>query len=65
MEGVIKSYNPKYCYGFIYLGDKEIFFHQSAILPARARLKEGDRVSFNIVDGERGLMAVRVKRIGR
>ena len=57
MEGTIKFYNYEKRFGFITADDgKEIFFHQTGLKPG-VNVKEGDRVSFEVVEGDRGAKA--------
>ena len=60
MEGTVKWYNLKKGYGFIKADDGEdCFVHFSAL--DGAMLRENDRVSFEVVDTERGKQAQKVK----
>ena len=54
--GTIKKFNFEKNYGFISRGkDKEdVFFHQSQMTE---NVAEGDKVSFYIVEGQKGLSA--------
>ena len=59
-KGTIKWFNPDRNYGFI---EREIgtdvFVHGNEVEGAQL-LKEGDRVSFKVEDGDRGLKATKV-----
>jgi CspA family cold shock protein len=61
-EGVVKWFNPRKGYGFI--ADKEgrdIFVHYASISGEGYKtLNEGDTVSFDIAEGEKGLRAENV-----
>ena len=61
-EGTVKWFNDSKGFGFIEQdGGKDIFVHHSAIQAAGFKsLKEGDRVSFNVVDGAKGPSAANV-----
>ena len=61
-NGTVKWFNEKKGYGFIEQEDgPDVFVHQSAIKAEGFRtLKEGDRVSFDIEQGEKGPAAVNV-----
>jgi CspA family cold shock protein len=61
-EGTVKWFNQKKGYGFITTSEgKEIFVHFSNIRSEGFKsLKEGDKVSFDVVDGEKGLRAENV-----
>ena len=63
MEGVIKWYNVRKGYGFIEVEDgKDIFLHQSEI-PEGTRLDEGDKVSFDVEETDKGAQAVNIKKM--
>ena len=61
-EGVIKWFDPKKGYGFIDSGDgTDVFVHYSGIRGDEVRsLNQGDVVSYEIVDGEKGPRAENV-----
>ncbi len=61
-NGTVKWFNEKKGYGFIEQEDgPDLFVHQSEIKGAGFRtLKEGDRVRFDIVQGEKGPAAANV-----
>ncbi len=61
-EGVVKWFDPKKGYGFIDAGDgTDIFVHYSSIQGDGIRsLNQGDSVSYEIVDGEKGPRAEEV-----
>lgn len=64
-EGVVKWFNEKKGFGFIQhdSGD-DVFVHFSAIQTDGFKtLHEGDRVSFEIVDGEKGARAANVVKV--
>ena len=61
MEGTVKFFNIKKGFGFVKGDDeKDYFVHISAIGGIKF-LREGDRVSFDSAEGERGLKAENVK----
>jgi len=63
VEGTVKFYNFKKRFGFITGDDgKDYFFHQSGIATTNY-IKDEMRVSFDIVEDERGPKAVNVKDI--
>ncbi|QLA15894.1 cold-shock protein [Desulfolutivibrio sulfoxidireducens] len=65
VEGVVKWFNEKKGFGFIqqHEGD-DVFVHYKDIQGAGFKtLAEGERVSFEIVDGEKGKKAVNVMRV--
>ncbi len=64
-EGTVKWFNEKKGFGFIVHDDgRDIFVHYSSIeMPGFKKLVEGDRVSFEIKEGDRGPQAANVKKI--
>ncbi len=64
--GTVKWFNAPKGYGFIVLdgGGEDVFVHYSAIqMDGYKRLAEDDRVSFEIIHGEKGLKAQNVRLI--
>jgi CspA family cold shock protein len=61
-DGNVKWFNPRKGYGFIATSDgRDIFVHYSSISGDGYRtLAEGDPVTFDIVEGEKGLRAENV-----
>ncbi len=64
-EGTVKWFNEKKGFGFIVHDDgRDIFVHYSSIdMPGFKKLMEGDRVSFEIKEGDRGPQAANVKKL--
>lgn len=64
-KGTVKWFNNEKGYGFISReGGSDVFVHHTAITAEGFRtLNEGDRVSFEVVDGQKGLQARNVVRI--
>ena len=62
-EGTVKWFNPRKGYGFITAENgKDIFVHYADISGEGYKtLVEGDLVSFDIVEGEKGLRAENVE----
>ena len=59
-KGVVKFFNQTKGFGFITDSGtgKDLFVHVSGL---RDEIREGDSVSFNIIDGKKGPNAVDVK----
>ena len=64
-EGTVKWFSSKKGYGFIEQEDgKDLFVHYSAItMDGFKTLSDGDRVSFDVNDSDRGPEAKNVKKI--
>ena len=63
-RGTVKWFNPEKGYGFITPdeGGKDLFVHHSAIQAEGFRsLNEGDKVEFEVTQGQKGPQAVNVK----
>lgn len=62
MEGKVKFFNEMKGFGFI-IGDdeKDYFVHQTGLADG-VRLRDEDRVTFDVEEGDRGLKAVNVKK---
>jgi len=63
-EGTVKWFDDRKGYGFISRANgKDVFVHFSNIVQEGFKsLKEGDRVTFDVQETERGLQAVNVTR---
>ena len=61
-DGTVKWFNPKKGFGFIATPDgRDIFVHYASISgDGYKTLAEGDPVTFDIVEGEKGLRAENV-----
>ena len=64
-EGIVKWFNDRKGYGFIERDDgKDLFVHHSSIDMSGFRtLAEGDKVSFEINESDRGPEAKNVKKL--
>jgi cold shock protein len=60
LEGKVKWFNPRKGYGFIAASDgRDVFVHYSDIGGGGFKtLAEGEEVSFDIVEGEKGPRAI-------
>ncbi|GAX59372.1 cold-shock protein [Candidatus Scalindua japonica] len=63
--GTVKWFNDKKGFGFISIeGGEDVFVHHTSIESDGFRtLEEGDNVDFEIVQGEKGSKAEKVKKI--
>ena len=59
-NGTVKFFNNSKGFGFIAPDDgtKDVFVHQSGLI---GKITEGDKVSYDVVEGPKGLNAVNVK----
>ena len=64
-QGTVKWFNESKGYGFITADEgKDVFVHYSAIMGDGFKtLGEGQKVSFEIVNGEKGPQAANVSKI--
>jgi CspA family cold shock protein len=64
-QGTVKWFNNEKGYGFIARADgPDVFVHYTAILSEGYRsLNEGDPVSFEVVEGQKGLQARNVVKL--
>jgi CspA family cold shock protein len=64
-QGTVKWFNNEKGYGFIARPDgPDVFVHYTAILSEGYRsLNEGDPVSFEVVEGQKGLQARNVVKL--
>jgi len=63
--GVVKWFNDAKGYGFIDTeNDKDIFLHYSALLVDGFKtIAEGDKVSFELIQGVKGAQAFNVEKV--
>lgn len=64
IQGEVKWFDPKKGYGFIVGPEgQDVFVHFSQILGDGFRsLKDGEKVDYDLVEGDKGLQAKEVKR---
>ncbi len=64
-EGSVKWFNDAKGFGFIEQADgPDVFVHFSAIAGEGFKtLQEGDKVTFDIVEGDKGLQAANVEKV--
>ena len=64
IKGKVKWFNGTKGYGFIEREDKEkdVFVHSSAARAANLQLNEGDELTFEVENGEKGPSAVNLQK---
>jgi cold shock protein len=62
-EGTVKFYNRMKRFGFITGDDKKDYFVHQSGLQEGVQLNEGDRVNFEVVEGDRGPKADKVTKL--
>ena len=62
-QGNVRWFNKKKGYGFVLFEDKDIFLHYSNLLE-KFISETNDLISFDIVDGEKGLKAEKITKVG-
>jgi len=63
INGKVKWFNSTKGYGFIAPDDntKDVFVHSSAAKAANMELKEGDALTFEVENGQKGLSAINLQ----
>ncbi len=64
MEGTVKFFNKLKGFGFVKGDDEQDYFIHITAIEQGTFLQEGDRVSFDAIEDEKGLKAQNVKKIG-
>ncbi len=61
-QGTVKFFNNSKGFGFIAPddGSKDVFVHKNGLTD---QITEGDKVSFDVEEGQKGLNAINVKKI--
>lgn len=63
-EGKVKWYDETRGFGFIETENSDdVFVHRTNLISPYAGLNQGDAVSFEITEGDRGLVASKVRNI--
>jgi len=62
-EGTVKFFNMRKNFGFITGDDGKDYFVHTSGLTEGTSLDEGDKVSFEIVEGDKGEKAEKVKKL--
>ena len=65
IKGKVKWFNGAKGYGFIEREDKkkDVFVHSSAAQAANLELNEGDELTFEVENGEKGPSAVNLQKV--
>jgi CspA family cold shock protein len=67
-SGTVESYNTEKGYGMIEPddgGSKVFVHHADIVMEGMKTLKAGDRVDYDMVEGRKGRMALKVTLVGR
>jgi cold shock protein len=61
MEGTVKWFNGQKGFGFVQGEDGTDYFVHFSAVPEDVRLNEGDKVTFEVVETEKGVQAQNVQ----
>ncbi len=63
IKGKVKWFNPTKGFGFIARDDqeKDVFVHSSAVRESNLELNEGDELTFEVTQTEKGLSAINLQ----
>ena len=62
VTGIVKWWNDSKGYGFITVGEKEVFAHYTAVkIEGFVTLAEGQTVTLEVIDGPKGPTAAEVR----
>ena len=62
-EGTVKFFNMRKNFGFITGDDGKDYFVHASGLTEGTSLDEGDKVSFEVIEGDKGEKAEKVKKL--
>jgi CspA family cold shock protein len=63
MDGTVKFFNAMKNFGFISGSDGKDYFVHSSALKEGTRLNEGDKVTFEPTQGDKGIKAEKVEKV--
>ncbi len=64
MKGTVKWYNDTKRFGFLQTEtNQDVFVHNSGLADESTRLEPGEEVEFDVKQGDKGPIAINVRRI--